>query len=84
VTREELAPAGPREAKDVLEVWNRCRERTDDRGIERPAHRREKKNRSDARADLEVAIGNVLVRHQIAGEVKEQPKRHGTAARADE
>jgi hypothetical protein len=34
----------------------------------------EQKNRCDARADLEFAIGNVLVRHPLAREVEEQPE----------
>jgi hypothetical protein len=84
VAGEELATAWSREAKDVFEVGQRSRERARDGGIERSAHSAEKQDAGDARTDLERAVGDVLVRHSIACEVKEQPERHRSEPRADE
>jgi hypothetical protein len=72
MTREELAPARPRETKEVLEVWTRSSERAGHRGIERPADRGEEQDCGDARADLEGAVADVTVGHPIADEVEEQ------------
>jgi hypothetical protein len=69
MTRDELAPAGPRETKEVLEVWRGSSERAGHRGIERSAHRGEEQDCGDARADLEAAVGDVAVRHPIADQV---------------
>jgi hypothetical protein len=66
VTREELAPARPREPKEVLEVWSRSSERAGHRRIERSPHRGEEQDRGAARADLEAPVGDVTVRHPIA------------------
>ena len=84
MTREELAPAGPRETKEVLEVWRRSSERPGHRGIERSAHRGEEQDRGDARADLEAAVGDVAVRHPIADEVEEQSQWQRAEPRTDE
>jgi hypothetical protein len=75
VAGEELAPARPREAKDVLEVRRRSGERAADGWIERSPDRGEEENSGDARADLEAAVGDVLVWHPIACEVEQQPER---------
>ncbi len=75
VAGEELATAWPREAKDVFEVRTRSRERAGDGGIERSAHSAEEQDACDARADLEGAVRDVLVRDPIAREVKEEPER---------
>jgi len=66
VAGEELASARPREAKDVLEVRRRSGERAAHGWIERSPERGEEQHPGDARADLEAAIGNVLVWHPIA------------------
>jgi hypothetical protein len=84
VAGEELATAWPREAKDVFEVRKRSRERARDGGIERSARSPEEQDARDARTDLEGAVGDVLVRHAIAGEVKEQPERQRSEPRAHE
>jgi hypothetical protein len=68
----------------VLEVRARRRERAGDRRIERPAHRGEEQNRSDSRPDLEASVGDVLVRHPIPREVKNQAERQRAQPRADE
>jgi hypothetical protein len=75
VAGEELATARPRQAKEVFEVRTRGRERAGDGGIERSAHGGKEQDPGDARADLEAAVGDVLVRHPITGEVKDQPER---------
>jgi len=75
VAEEELAPARPREAKDVLEVRRRSGECAADGWIERSPDRGEEQNSGDARADLEAAVGDVLVWHPIACEVEQQPER---------
>jgi hypothetical protein len=72
MTREELAPARPRQPKEMLEVWRTSSERAGHRGIERSAHRGEEHDRGDARADLEATVGDVSVRHPIADEVEEK------------
>jgi hypothetical protein len=72
MTREELAPARPRQPKEMLEVWRTSSERAGYRGIERSAHRGEEHDCGDARADLEAAVGDVTVRHPIADEVEEE------------
>jgi hypothetical protein len=81
---EELAPARPREANDVLEVRRGGGERAAYGRIERSAHRGEEQDRSDARADLEPAVGDVLVRQPIAREVEQQPERQRAESRVDE
>jgi hypothetical protein len=78
VAGEELAAIRTWEAKDVLEIRGRGRDRSRPGGIEQPARSGEQKNRCDARADLEFAIGNVLVRHPLAREVEEQPEGNQT------
>jgi hypothetical protein len=84
MTREELAPARPRQTKEVLEVWRTSSERAGHRGIERSAHRGEEQDRGDARADLEAAVGDVSVRHPIADEVEEQSEWQRAEPRTDE
>ena len=84
MTREELAPARPRETKEVLEVWRRGSERAGHRGIERSAHRGEEQDCGDARADLEATVGDVTVRHPIADEVEEQSEWQRAEPRTDE
>ena len=84
VAGEELAPARPREAEDVLEVRRRSGKRAADGWIERSPDRGEEENSGDARADLEAAVGDVLMRHPIACEVEQQPERQRAEPRADE
>jgi len=81
---EELAPAGAREGKDVLEVRSRRRERPGDGGIEGSTHRGEGQDGGDPGADLEAAVDDVLVRHQVAREMKQQAKWNRPEPRADE
>lgn len=71
VAREELAPAGPGEPKDVLDVRTRSGERSADGRIERSAHGGEEQHTADARSDLEATVGDVLVRHPIPCEVEQ-------------
>ena len=54
------------------------------RRIERSAHRGEEQDCSDARADLEAAVGNVTVRDPIADQVEEQSERQRAEPRTDE
>jgi hypothetical protein len=84
VTREELATARPWKTKEVLQVWRRSSERTGDGRIERSTHRGEEQDCSDARADLEAAVGDVTVRHSIAEEVEEQSEWQRAEPRTDE
>jgi hypothetical protein len=74
VAGEELAPARPRKAKDVLEVRRRSGECAANSRIERSPHRGEEENSGDARADLEAAVGDVLVRHPITCKMEQQPE----------
>ena len=75
VAGEELAPARPREAKDVLEVRRRSGKRAADGRIERSPDRGEEQNSGDARADLEAAVGDVLVWHPITYKMEQQPEK---------
>jgi hypothetical protein len=84
MTREELAPARPRQPKEVLEVWSSSTERAGHRGIERSAHRGEEQDCGDARADLEATVGDVTVRYPIADQVKEQSEWQRAEPRTDE
>ena len=59
----------------MLEVQRRSGKRAADGWIERSPDRGEEENSGDARADLEAAVGNVLMRHPIACEVEQQPER---------
>jgi hypothetical protein len=84
MTREELAPAGPWETKEVLKVRSRRSERAGHRGIERSANCGEEQDSGDAGADLKTAVGDVSVRHPVADEVEEQSKRQRAEARTNE
>jgi hypothetical protein len=84
MTREELAPARPRQPKEMLEIWRTSSERAGHRGIERSAHRGEEHDCGDARADLEAAVGDITVRHPIADEVEEQSEWQRAEPRTDE
>jgi hypothetical protein len=83
VTREELAPARPRQPKEVLEVGRGSSERAGHRRVEGSAHRGEKQDCGDARTDLEAAVGDVTVRHPIAGEVEEHSEWQRAQPRTD-
>jgi hypothetical protein len=84
VTREELPSARPWQPKEVLEVGRRSSERAGHRRVERSAHRGEEQDCGDARADFEAAVGDVSVRHPIAGEVEEQSEWQRAEPRTDE
>jgi hypothetical protein len=84
VAGEELAAAWARQPKNMLDVWSRSGERAADGGIERSAYCGEEENAGDPRADLEAAVGDVLVWHAIACEVKQEPKRERAEPRADD
>jgi hypothetical protein len=83
VTREELAPARPRQPKEVLEVGSRSRERAGHRRVEGSAHRGEEQDCGDPRADFEAAVGDVTVPHPIAGEVEEHSEWQRAQPRTD-
>jgi hypothetical protein len=84
VAREELPAARARQAHDVLDVRTRSGQRTTYGRIERSAHGGEEEHSSDARADLEAAVADVLVRHPIAREVKQEPERQRGKPRANQ
>jgi hypothetical protein len=71
VGREELPPTGSRKPDDVFQVRGRRRQRAGDRGIERSARGGKRKNGRDAGANLEAAVEDVLVRHQVTQQMKE-------------
>ena len=62
--------------KDVLEVWSRRRSRSQRHRIEGPAAHREQADADKATRDLEAAVGDVLVRDPIGGEVEGRPEQH--------
>ncbi len=84
VAGKELATAWAREAKDVFEIRKRSCEGARHGGIEWSARRAEKQDAGDARTDLKSAVRDVLVRHPITREVKEQPERERSEPRIDE
>ena len=83
VTREELPSARPRQPKEVLEVGSRSSERAGHRRVEWAAHRGEEQDCGDARADPEEAVGDITVRHPIAGEVEEHSEWQRAEPRTD-
>jgi len=83
VTREQLPSARPRQPKEVLEVGRASSERAGHRRVEGAAHRGEEQDCGDARADLEAAVGDVTVRHPIAGEVEEHSEWQRAKPRTD-
>jgi hypothetical protein len=83
VAGKELATAGPWEPQDVFEVGTGSRERAGHCGIEWPARGGEQQDGTDPGADLEASVGDVLVRHSIPREVKEQSERQRAEPRAE-
>jgi len=75
MAREELAAARAREWEDVLDVGTRCRQRSGDSRVERPPHERQQHDGGDAGANLEAAIADVVVRHPVACQVKDEAQR---------
>src|SRR3954452_25056504 len=71
---EDHLPAHPEPRQDVLEVGHRRAGATDHRGVERAAPRSEQRERGETAADLEAPVGNVLVRHPVAGDVQRGPE----------
>jgi hypothetical protein len=59
----------------VFYVRRRGRGCPDHGWIERPPHGRHQTEERETRGDFEAARPNVLVRHQIAGQVKQRPER---------
>jgi hypothetical protein len=82
VAREELPPARPRKADDVLDVGSGRSHCSHRRRVERPADDGERQNAEHATGDLEPARGDVLVRHTVAKEVEHRPHCGRTHPRA--
>jgi len=83
-TVEELLPVRPEPGYDVLEIGHRGRGAAEHGRIERAAPRGEQPERDEAAADLEAPVGNVLVRHLVAGEVQRRAEQERERTRAEE
>jgi hypothetical protein len=81
VRGEELPPARPRKAKDVLEIRCGGAAGPDDGGVERATDGGEQPEEREPRADLEPARTDVLVRNAVAEEMGERSGEHGASAR---
>ncbi len=81
---EDLLPAQPEPRHDVLEVGHRRRCAAEHGGIERAAPRGEQPERRETGADLEAPVGDVLVRHTVAGDVQRRAEQQRERARADD
>jgi hypothetical protein len=79
---EELLPARPEPGHDVLEVGHRGGRAAEHRGVERAADGGEHPERHEAASDLEAAVGDVLVRHPVAGDMQRRPEQKCERARA--
>jgi hypothetical protein len=64
---EKLAATRPRQAQEVFDVRSRGRECTCDGGVEWAPESGEQNDCGDPRSDLELAIEDVFMWHQIAG-----------------
>jgi hypothetical protein len=84
VARKQLVPARARESEDVLHVGAGGGKRAANRGVERPAHRRQEQHGCDARPDLEGPVRDVFVRHPVARQVQEQADRQRREPRPDD
>ena len=75
---EERAASGTGEWNDVLEVGKRSRRPTQRRRIERATAGCEQENGRDTGHRLEAASRDVIVRHQVAGQVEKrtEAERH--------
>jgi hypothetical protein len=82
VGREELPPAGPRQAHDVLDVRRRGRARADDGGVDGTARSREEPDQREPGRELEAVRADVVVRNAVAEEVGERSCEERTPARA--
>ena len=81
---KSFSPAQPEPRHEVLEVGHRGRRAAEHGGVERAAPRREQAERDEAAADLEAPVGNVLVRHLVAGDVQRRAEQQRERTRADE
>lgn len=68
----------------MLEIGDGGGERSGDGRIERAADGREQQDAGDPGADLELAVGDVVVRHTVAREMEEGAEHERTSAGADE
>jgi hypothetical protein len=71
---EDLLSAYSEPRHEVLEVGHRRRCGAEHGGIEWAAPRGEKRKGKEPAADFEAPVGNVLVRHAIAGDVQRRPE----------
>jgi hypothetical protein len=79
---EHLSPwAKPRD--DVLEIRHRAGRRAQHRWIEHAAACGEEAERDEAAADLEAPVGNVLMRHPVAGNVERCAEQEREPTRAE-
>ena|SRR5215218_4185409 len=83
-TVEELAAAGTQPSKHVLEVGCAGRGGPERRRIERAAAEGEQSKDEQSASDLEAAIGDVLVRYPITGQMQRRTESERGEPRAGE
>src|SRR6476661_8475534 len=79
---EELLSAQPEPGDDVLEVGHGSRRSSQHSGVEETSPGGQQTERDEPAADLEASVGNVLVRHPVAGEVQRWTERESKRPRA--
>jgi len=81
---EELSPAGPGQADDVLKIRRGRGHGSNRRRVEGPTNDGEGEDTKRTARHLEPARGDVLVRHPVAEDVQDGPYDESADARARE
>jgi hypothetical protein len=81
---EDLLAPQPEPGHEVLQIRHRRRSAPEHRRVERAATGGEQAERDEAAADLEAPVGDVLVRHPIAGQMQRRAEQERKGTRADE
>ncbi len=77
---EDLLAADAQPRQEVLEVGRRGGSASEHGRVERTASRSEQAEGEEAAADLETAVGDVLVWHTIAGDMERRAQEEGERA----
>src|SRR6266508_1134969 len=72
---KELLAARAQRGDDVLQVRRGSCNRTEGRGIERTPPHSEKRDRGHPARHFEAAVGDVLVRNAVCGQVEDRPEQ---------
>lgn len=81
---EDLLPSRAQPRRDVLEIGHRRSGGAEHGRIEESASRGQHRERHEAAAELEAAVGDVLVRHSVAGDVERRTQQERERTRPHE